>query len=67
MDPKEIYPPFVSVACEGIEGELKHSPDDFAVEEISAYLPEGEGEHLFVRLTKRGITTRDMQKELVRV
>ena len=67
MDPYEIYPPFVSARIEGIGGVLKHSPDDFAVDEIPAYQPEGEGEHLIVRLTKRGITTREVQKELAQV
>ncbi len=67
MDPNEIYPPYVSVGLGGIGGVLKHSPDDFAVEEIPAYLAEGEGEHLMVCLTKRGITTREVQKELAKV
>lgn len=33
--------------------------DDFVVEEIPAYAPSGEGEHLFVRFTKTAMTTVD--------
>ena len=36
---------------------IKASPEDFIVEEIPAYEPCGEGEHLYVRFTKRGLTT----------
>jgi tRNA pseudouridine13 synthase len=36
---------------------LKRSPEDFVVEEIPAYLPSGEGDHLYLRFTKRNLTT----------
>jgi tRNA pseudouridine13 synthase len=36
---------------------IKQTPEDFVVEEIPAYLPSGEGDHLFVRFTKRNLTT----------
>jgi tRNA pseudouridine13 synthase len=38
-------------------GRIKTSPEDFVVEEIPAYAPSGEGEHVFVRFTKRNVTT----------
>jgi tRNA pseudouridine13 synthase len=38
---------------------IKESPEDFIVEEIPAYEPTGEGEHLFLRFTKRVLTTDD--------
>jgi tRNA pseudouridine13 synthase len=36
---------------------IKAAPEDFVVEEIPAYAPSGEGEHLYVRFTKRNLTT----------
>ncbi|HPS52475.1 MAG TPA: tRNA pseudouridine(13) synthase TruD, partial [Phycisphaerae bacterium] len=41
----------------GIGGEIKVHPDDFRVDEIPAYMPCGEGTHVFVRAEKRGMTT----------
>jgi tRNA pseudouridine13 synthase len=36
---------------------IKASPEDFVVDEIPAYEPSGEGDHVFVRFTKRDMTT----------
>jgi tRNA pseudouridine13 synthase len=36
---------------------FKESAEDFEVHEIPAYLPLGQGEHLYVRLEKRGLDT----------
>ena len=47
-------------------GSIKASPDDFVVEEVPLYPPSGEGEHLFVRFTKRGLTTEDVVRALAR-
>ena len=44
----------------GIGGVIKSLPEDFIVEEIAAYEPLGEGEHLFVKVQKRAMTTRDL-------
>lgn len=38
-------------------GIIKTVPEDFVVEEIPAYEPSGEGEHLFVRFEKKNLTT----------
>ncbi len=38
-------------------GQIKAAPEDFLVEEVPAYAPSGEGDHLFVRFTKRNLTT----------
>ena len=40
-------------------GRIKSRPEDFVVEEIPAYLPSGQGEHLYLRFTKRDRTTDD--------
>ncbi len=39
------------------KGTIKATPEDFVVEEIPAYAPSGDGEHVYVRFTKRGLTT----------
>lgn len=39
----------------GIGGRLKSTPEDFIVNEIPAYEPCGEGEHLYLRVRKVGL------------
>ena len=41
----------------GTGGRLRASPDDFEVEEIPAYAPSGNGEHLFLWVEKVGLDT----------
>lgn len=41
----------------GIGGVLKQRPEDFLVEEQPLYEPSGEGEHLYLFIEKRGLTT----------
>src|SRR5436305_7026149 len=45
---------------------IKDRPEDFVVEELPAYEPSGEGEHLFVRFTKTDRTTMDALRALSR-
>jgi tRNA pseudouridine13 synthase len=45
-------------------GLIKDRLEDFVVEEVPAYLPSGAGEHVFVRLTKRDVTTLDAIRAL---
>jgi tRNA pseudouridine13 synthase len=59
--------PNISANTEGIGGTIKDTPDDFIVKEIPVYEPEGEGEHLFINLTKKGVTTREVQKSIARL
>jgi tRNA pseudouridine13 synthase len=47
-------------------GVIKSTPEDFVVEEIPAYEASGEGPHVFVRFTKRGLTTDDAMRALAR-
>jgi tRNA pseudouridine13 synthase len=49
--------PYLTADITGIGGTIKESPEDFLVEEISSYLPCGSGEHCFLTIEKRGITT----------
>src|SRR6185503_9594833 len=43
------------------------SPERFVVEEIAAYAPAGAGEHTFLWVEKRGVTTMDAVKRLARL
>ena len=43
------------------------SPETFFVEEIPAYLPAGEGEHTYVWIEKRNLTTLEAVGKLARV
>lgn len=52
--------PFLTSGVTGIGGRMKVSPEDFRVEERPLYLPCGAGEHLYVRITKRGLSTPDL-------
>ncbi|ADO47227.1 tRNA pseudouridine(13) synthase TruD [[Enterobacter] lignolyticus] len=40
------------------QGQLKSSPEDFLVVEDLGFAPDGEGEHLLVRILKNGCNTR---------
>jgi tRNA pseudouridine13 synthase len=58
--------PFVTAELPGSGGALRATPEDFQVDEIPAYLPSGAGPHLYVRIEKRGRTTRDALRDLAR-
>jgi tRNA pseudouridine13 synthase len=47
-------------------GRYKVEPEDFVVEELPAYEPCGEGDHVWLFVEKRGIATIDLLAELGR-
>ncbi len=49
--------PYLTAALPGIGGVLRTTPEDFLVDEEAAYPPSGTGDHVFVRIEKRGLTT----------
>ena len=49
--------PYLTRDFPGVGGVIKESPEDFRVEEIPSYLPCGFGEHCYLTIEKRGITT----------
>lgn len=49
-----------------MNGRFKQTPEDFEVEEVPAYLPNGEGEHLYLWVEKRGVSTPEAAKRLAR-
>jgi tRNA pseudouridine13 synthase len=56
--------PRVTADLPGSGGRIKVCPEDFRVDEIPAYLPSGAGPHLYLRVEKRGRTTRDVARAL---
>lgn len=55
---------FITADLPGVGGEIKAVPAHFVVKEIPLYEPAGEGEHVYVCLTREGWTTRALQKRL---
>jgi tRNA pseudouridine13 synthase len=48
----------------GTGGRFRASPEDFEVEEIPAYLPSGQGEHLFLWIEKTGLDTPEAARRI---
>jgi tRNA pseudouridine13 synthase len=53
----EAQHPYLTADLAGTGGVLRSSPEDFLVEELPAYEPSGSGDHVFVTIEKRGLTT----------
>lgn len=58
--------PYLTAALPGIGGVLRTSPEDFVVDEEPAYMPSGTGDHVFVRIEKRGLTTPQAVERIAR-
>ncbi|XOB97487.1 tRNA pseudouridine(13) synthase TruD [Deinococcota bacterium DY0809b] len=58
--------PYLTAALPGTGGRIRTEIEDFTVTEVPAYAPSGEGEHLYVFLEKRGLTTRQVFDHLHR-
>ncbi len=51
---------FLTADIPGIGGVIKQRPEDFLVDEIPAYDPVGEGEHFYMLVQKRNLSTLEM-------
>ena len=49
--------PLLTAHLPGTGGRIRSEDDDFVVEELPAYAPLGVGDHSYLRIEKRGITT----------
>lgn len=58
--------PYLTAALAGTAGTLRTTDDDFVVDEELPYAPSGAGDHVFVRIEKRGTTTVDAARALAR-
>jgi tRNA pseudouridine13 synthase len=61
------HPPRITDALPPIGGRIKDTTEDFRVEEIPLYGPSGEGQHVYVRLTRQSMTTRDVEERLASI
>ena len=61
-----IVRPYLTAGLPGIGGTIKESCDDFQVEEIPSYLPCGSGDHVYLVVEKRGITTLEAIHRIAR-
>jgi len=59
-------PPYLTSGLPGIGGRIKEHLDDFRVEEMPLYEPSGAGTHLYLRVTKAGISTPEAVARLAR-
>ncbi len=57
LDPRPL--PLLTHDLPGTGGVSKTTPEDFVVEELPAYLPTGEGQHLYVWIEKRNLSTQE--------
>lgn len=59
--------PYLTASLPGVGGVLRATADDFVVEEVGLYEAAGDGQHLYVNLTKSGLTTKDVQIRLAQI
>ncbi|KMY69098.1 hypothetical protein AAU61_06155 [Desulfocarbo indianensis] len=58
--------PLITPGLIGIGGRIKEDPSHFVVEELPLYEPQGQGPHLYLRIERQGMTTRDLVQALAR-
>lgn len=59
--------PYITRELPGVGGAIKVEPAHFVVEELPLYEASGEGQHVYVRLTREGWTTRALQDKLAQL
>ncbi|MCK5688402.1 tRNA pseudouridine(13) synthase TruD [Myxococcota bacterium] len=58
--------PRLHADLEEVGGITRQRCEDFIVQEIPVYLPQGEGDHLFILIEKKGVNSEDVRKQLAR-
>lgn len=58
--------PYIS-GEKGIGGKIREKQEYFIVEEIPAYLPSGQGKHLYINITKKGLSTPDVGQKICEI
>ena len=61
-----LSPFYLTQDIAGTGGVIKKTPEDFLVEEQPLYEPSGEGEHLYLYIQKREMTTLDVARRIAR-
>lgn len=57
---------YLTADIPGTGGVIKQRPEDFLVEEIPLYLPAGSGEHIYLFIEKRSLSTLEMVSAVAR-
>ena len=57
---------YLTADIPGCGGSIKETPEDFQVSEIPSYEPCGSGEHVYLTIEKRGITTLEAIRRVAR-
>jgi tRNA pseudouridine13 synthase len=63
----DLHLPYITDNIPGIGGRIKAKPEHFQVIEIPLYEPSGNGDHLYVNITKENMTTRQVQVKLAKI
>ena len=58
--------PYLTPELPGVGGRIKARPEDFEVEEIPAYEPSGNGDHLYLWIEKRDVGAEWFAREVAR-
>ena len=56
--------PYITPDIAPIAFTIRAVPQDFRVEEIPAYLPSGEGDHVYITIEKRGLSTMEAVRRI---
>ena len=64
--PLDLRVPQLTADFPGIGGTIKAIPEDFVVEEIPSYEPNGEGDHLFLWVEKRGVAAEELTRHIAK-
>lgn len=51
---------YLTAGVAALGGSIKQRPEDFLVDEVPAYQPCGEGEHIYMLVQKRGLSSLEM-------
>ncbi|HRA88058.1 MAG TPA: tRNA pseudouridine(13) synthase TruD [Planctomycetaceae bacterium] len=60
IDPPKLFEPIIP------ECVIRSTPEDFQVDEIPAYAPSGKGEHAYLWIEKRGLTSPELIHRIIK-
>jgi len=63
----EMALPYATDDLPGIGGKLRAKSEHFVVEEIPLYEPQGSGQHLYINITRTGLTTKEVEAACARL
>lgn len=66
MPRPDLLVPLLTPELPGCGGRIKVRPEDFVVDEIPAYEPIGQGEHLYLRVEKAGVGAEHFAQTIAR-